>query len=175
MDVRDPFDPEWTPPPRANPGPPIDPPPAVPPPGIESPQAVPATFGTGGVIETNNTNNLAVVASGLRFLNAAVGLYILLAVVNFLPIEGTLAVVLGLGILAGVVAVLVLALIGMIKIQGGLRKGVLVRVLSLLSLVIPLVGLVVMVIVNTQGANALKQAGYRITKMGLQVAPPRSG
>lgn len=112
-------------------------------------------------------------ASGLRFLNAAVALYIVLAVVNFLPIEGSLATVLGLGILFAIPVVLVLALVGMGKIQNGLNTSILVRVLSGLALLIPLVGLIVMVIINTQGANALKQAGYRITKMGLHVRSPR--
>ncbi len=196
MDVGDPFDPNWKPPvlteEAAKPGarepatfsalatheaPPSSPPPPPPPPvpGTAPPAAEAATFDREALVATpgDSAENLGSVATGMKILNGAVALYLLLVVVNFLPLDGALALALGLGILVGALAVLVLALIGMGKIQGGLGKAMVVRVLSGLALFVPLVGLVVMVIVNSQGTKALKSAGYTIGSFGLKVEAPQ--
>ncbi len=188
MDVGDPFDPSWTPPTLEAEAPPIggapatfsalsteiSPSPPPPPPpmrGAAPPEAERAPFDGDGLVATaiDSTGDPSSIATGLKVLNGAVALYLLLVVVSFLPLDGALAIVLGLGILLGVAGVLILALVGMSKIQGGLGKSVVVRVLSGLSLLVPLVGLVVMVIVNNQGTKALKNAGYTIGSFGLKV------
>ena len=193
MDVGDPFDPNWKPPVLTEdvttPGAgkpatfsslatqeapsPVPPPPPVPrkaPPTPEISTSEREALVTTGI---DSAVNLVSVANGLKLLNGAVALYVLLLVVNFLPLEGALALVLGVGVLLGALAVLVLALLGMGKIQGGLGKPVVVRVLSGLALIVPLVGLIVMVIVNSQGTKALKNAGYQIGAFGLKVEPPQ--
>jgi hypothetical protein len=71
----------------------------------------------------------------------------------------------GAGLAAGVVAVVV-GLVGLLRLASGMGYAVGWRVLLVVLMVIPLVGLVTLVILNSRATKALRAGGYRVGLMG---------
>jgi hypothetical protein len=68
-------------------------------------------------------------------------------------------------------ALIILAIVGIIRLSSGLGYGLGARILIVLSLFIPLVGLIVLLVLNSRATNVLRSAGY---KVGLMGAAPKA-
>jgi hypothetical protein len=101
---------------------------------------------------------LSKVASGQRLIIYAILLNLLCLVV-----KGTAGDVAGLA--AGIVATVV-ALVGLFRLASGMGYAVGWRVLLAVLMVIPLIGLITLVILNSRATKALRAGGYKVGLLG---------
>ena len=101
---------------------------------------------------------LSKVASGQRLIIYAILLNLLCLVV-----KGTAGDVAGLA--AGIVATVV-ALVGLFRLASGMGYAVDWRVLLAVLMVIPLIGLITLVILNSRATKALRAGGYKVGLLG---------
>lgn len=125
-------------------------------------------------IGTEELAQLEKIRSGQRLVVWAMLLYFGLGALSVLVGEGTSLVaiitmtVLGLAFL---IAMIALALIGLLRIWSGLGTAVIFRILLFLLLFVPLVGLLVLASSSARATKRLRANGYRV---GLLGAGPRT-
>jgi hypothetical protein len=115
---------------------------------------------------------LSKVASGQRLI-----IYAILLNLVSLFVKGTAGDVAGLA--AGIVATVV-ALVGLFRLAPGMGYAVGWRVLLAVLMVIPLIGLITLVILNSRATKALRAGGYKVGLLGAsrqrgQIEPSRLG
>lgn len=99
------------------------------------------------------------VASGQKLIIYAI-------LVNILAI-GLVAV---FGDIAGLVSVvaLVIALVGMFRLAGGLGYSTAAKIFLLVLVVLPLIGLITLLVLNSRATKALREAGYKVGLFGVR-------
>lgn len=102
------------------------------------------------------------VASGQKLIIYAI-------LVNFLTI-GLVAV---FGDIAGLVAIvaIVMSFVGMFRLAGGLGYSTAAKVLLVVLLVVPLVGVITLLVLNSRATKALREAGYKVGLLGARKIP----
>ena len=99
------------------------------------------------------------VASGQKLIIYAI-------LVNFL----TIGLMAAFGDIAGVVNIvaIVMSLVGMFRLAGGLGYSTVAKIFLLVLLIVPLVGLITLLVLNSRATKALRQAGYTVGLLGAQ-------
>ena len=99
------------------------------------------------------------VASGQKLIIYAI-------LVNFL----TIGLVAAFGDIAGLVGIvaIVMSFIGMFRLAGGLGYSTAAKILLVVLLVVPLVGLITLLVLNSRATKALREAGYKVGLLGAR-------
>ncbi len=99
------------------------------------------------------------VASGQKLIIYAI-------LVNFLTIGLQAAV----GEIAGLLAIVavVMSLIGMFRLASGLGYSTGTKILLVILLLVPLIGLITLLVLNSRATNTLKAAGYKVGLLGAR-------
>jgi hypothetical protein len=100
---------------------------------------------------------IADVASGQKLVIYAILVYFLAIVLQF--VIGPFAALLLLG-------TLVMAILGIVRLASGLGISIAMRIVLVILLFIPLVGLIVLLSLNSRATKALREAGYRVGLLG---------
>lgn len=138
---------------------------------VGAPQSVETTFGTGGLPSGATAEGLASLIRGQKALNGAVGCYFLLILTSLLSgfVPELLA---GLALSLLVIGILTLGLFGIVAITLALSRstgvGILWSILGLFLLIIPIIGLLYLVVLNSRASARLRDAGYRIGWLGAK-------
>jgi hypothetical protein len=101
--------------------------------------------------------NVGKVASGQKMFIYGILSYFCAIFLQF--IIGPIAAVL-------LLVMLVLGIIGIIRLSGGLGYGVLSVILISVSMIVPVVGLIVLLIVNSKATKYLRENGYKVGLLG---------
>ncbi len=99
------------------------------------------------------------VASGQKLIIYAI-------LVNFLTI-GLMAAFGDIAGLVGIVAI-VMSFIGMFRLASGLGYSTATKIFLLVLLVVPLVGLITLLVLNSRATKALREAGYKVGLLGAR-------
>lgn len=99
------------------------------------------------------------VASGQKLIIYAI-------LVNFLTV-GLMAVFGDIAGLVGIVAI-VMSFVGMFRLTGGLGYSTAAKIFLLILLVVPLVGLITLLVLNSRATKALRAAGYKVGLLGAR-------
>jgi hypothetical protein len=99
------------------------------------------------------------IASGQKLIIYAI-------LVNFL----TYALIVVFGDIAGLVGIvaIVMSFVGMFRLAGGLGYSTAAKVLLVVLLIVPLVGLITLLILNSRATKALREAGYTVGLLGAR-------
>lgn len=92
-------------------------------------------------------------------------LVILAAQVYFLSAAARMFV--GAFAFIGAFVALVLALFGIVRLGGGMGDSTATRTLCVVLMFIPIVGLIVLLVLNSRATNRLRAAGYRVGFLGV--------
>lgn len=76
--------------------------------------------------------------------------------------------------LVGIVAV-VMSLIGMFRLASGLGYSLGVKILLVILLLVPLIGLITLLVLNSRATKALRGAGYKVGLLGAARGADRTG
>jgi hypothetical protein len=78
-----------------------------------------------------------------------------------------------LGPAAGLISLIALplALIGLVRLCGGLGYSLLVKILLVILMFVPIVNLVTLLILNSRATSSLRAAGYTVGLLGARNAP----
>jgi hypothetical protein len=99
------------------------------------------------------------IASGQKF--------IIFALLGSLATSALQVAVGPLALLGGLLASLV-AIVGVVRLCGGLGRSIFAKVLYTLAMLIPLVNLLAMLSLSTQATKALRSAGYKVGLLGAK-------
>src|SRR5262245_48708976 len=101
------------------------------------------------------------VASGQKLIIYAI-------LVNFL----TVGLIAALGDMAGLVGIvaIVMSLIGMFRLADGLGFSTVAKIFLLVLLLVPVVGLITLLVLNSRATKALRGAGYAVGLLGARPA-----
>ena len=99
------------------------------------------------------------VASGQKLVIYAILVYLAIILVRSAagPIAGVLAIV-----------SLVLSLMGILRISNGLGYGTGTKVLLVILMFVPLVGLITLLVLNAKATSRLREAGYQVGLLGAR-------
>ena len=99
------------------------------------------------------------IASGQKLIIYAI-------LVNFL----TFALMAVFGDLAGVVGIvaIVMSFVGMFRLAGGLGYSTAAKILLVILLLVPLIGLITLLVLNSRATKALREAGYTVGLLGAR-------
>ncbi len=86
-----------------------------------------------------------------------------------MPNVAVLAV--GLFSLVGMLAAFVVGLVGFFKMAAGLDIHVIIRVLLVFLMIVPLLGLIILLVMNSMATRQLREAGYHVGLMGAKKMP----
>lgn len=121
----------------------------------QNPYAAPET----DLAQETSTNDLRIesIRSGQKMIIYGMLLYFLAIGLQFV-----------IGAIAGVFALvtLILGIIGIFRIGVGLNYGTVKKILLIISMFIPLIGLLVLLSVNSRATTALRAAGYKVGLLG---------
>lgn len=106
---------------------------------------------------TTQAHNIENVASGQKLIIWAILLNIL-----------TYGLVYAIGDIAGLlsIAVIVLSFVGLFKLASGLGYSIAAKIGFIILLIIPLIGLITLLILNSKATKALRAAGYKVGLLG---------
>ncbi|NII72823.1 hypothetical protein FHW84_001389 [Dyella sp. SG562] len=104
-----------------------------------------------------NDPGIEQVASGQKLVIYAILVY--LAIILVRGAGETIA-----GLLA--IASLVLSLMGILRISSGLGYGTGTKVILVILMFVPLVGLITLLVLNAKATNRLREAGYKVGLLG---------
>jgi hypothetical protein len=116
----------------------------------------------------NDAKQLELAASGQRMVIRAFLLYF--AVIGCSGAFGKLLppVVLGFGVLAGVAAILVLSLVGVLRLSSGLGVRMPFRILIGVFIFVPILNLLVLGVLSGKATRVLRKAGYSVGLLGAR-------
>ena len=99
------------------------------------------------------------VASGQKLV-----IYAILVYLAIILVRG------GAGPVAGLLAIvsLVLSLMGILRISNGLGYGTGTKVLLVILMFVPLVGLITLLVLNAKATSRLREAGYQVGLLGAR-------
>jgi hypothetical protein len=120
----------------------------------------------GGFILTSPTEQTASGAQSMEKVASGQKLVIYAILVNFLTI-GLLAAFGDIAGLVGIVAI-VMSFVGMFRLAGGLGYSTGAKILLVVLLVVPLVGLITLLVLNSRATTALRAAGYKVGLLGAR-------
>lgn len=107
------------------------------------------------------------VASGQKLI-----IYALLVQVVAGALMGVLGDTVGLtGLVAGgtaLIGAVVISFVGMFRIAGGLGYSNVAKVFLLVLLLLPLIGLITLLVLNSRATKRLREAGYKVGLMGAR-------
>ena len=74
------------------------------------------------------------------------------------------------GDIAGLVAIVavIMSLVGMFRLASGLGSSTGVKILLVILLLVPLVGLMTLLVLNSRATKALRNAGYKVGLLGAR-------
>ena len=101
------------------------------------------------------------VASGQRLI-----IYSLLASLASLAVQGMV----GLPGLVLSIAASIMAIIGVVRITGGLDRSTLARIVYIVAMFIPLINLIAMLLLSSQATKALREAGFQVGFLGASAS-----
>lgn len=106
---------------------------------------------------TIQSHNIGNVVSGQKLIIWAILLNILTYGLQYV-----------IGNIAGLlfIAVIVLSLVGLFKLASGLGYSIASKIGFIILLIIPLIGLITLLILNSKATQALRAAGYRVGLFG---------
>lgn len=115
---------------------------------------------------TSQTEQTASGAQPIEKVASGQKLIIYAILVNFVTI-GLIAAFGDIAGLVGIVAI-VMSLVGMFHLAGGLGYSTAAKIFLLVLLVVPLVGLITLLILNSRATKALRAAGYKVGLLGAR-------
>jgi hypothetical protein len=101
--------------------------------------------------------NLEMVASGQKMI-----IYGILAYLSCIGLR----FVIGPLILFILLAAMILGIIGSVRLANGMGYPIVVRILVIIALFIPLIGLITLVVLNARATTALRKGGYTVGLLG---------
>lgn len=116
----------------------------------DAPSSNPSTAAADG-------KNIEQIASGQKMIIFGILCYFAAIALQF--VVGPIAGLLGL-------ATLILGIIGIVRMGAGFGYSTLSKILLGVSMIIPLVGLIVLLVLNSKATAALRQAGYKVGLLG---------
>jgi len=112
------------------------------------------TEGTTTAVET-----ITKVASGQKLIIYAI-------LVNFLTV-GLCALIGDIGGLLGIV-VIVMSLVGMFRLASGLGYSTGKKIMFVILLLVPLIGLITLLVLNSRATKVLREGGYKVGLLGAR-------
>lgn len=106
---------------------------------------------------TTGVNNIEKVASGQKLIIWAILLNILTLCLSFAIGDSASLLVIG---------VLILSLIGLFQLTAGLGYSIGAKIGFVILLLLPLIGLITLLILNSKATKALRAAGYKVGLLG---------
>ena len=73
----------------------------------------------------------------------------------------------GFVLMIGGLAALIMSLMGVWKMGYGLGIGAILRVVMLISMIVPLINILLLLVVNARATRKLRQAGYKVGFLGV--------
>jgi small-conductance mechanosensitive channel len=126
------------------------------------------------IVDTRAPNErLEKVRTGQRLVIWAILLYFgvsALAAIGSGTSSVVVSAIVGLLTLCGLLAIFVMSLMGLFRIWSGLQTSIVARVLLLFLLLIPLIGLLTLIAINSRATKFLRDNGYRVGLLGASPA-----
>lgn len=85
--------------------------------------------------------------------------------------DPTVAAIGGLLLLCAALGGMILGILGIVRLGSGLGYSVVARIFIIIGYFIPLVGLIILLALNSQATNALRAAGYHVGFLGAEPKP----
>lgn len=101
------------------------------------------------------------VASGQRLI-----IYSLLVSLASIALQGAIGIS---GAILGLAAS-IMAIVGVVRITGGLGRSLLAKILYIIAMFIPLVNLIAMLLLSSQATKALREAGVQVGFLGASAS-----
>lgn len=109
-------------------------------------------------VAVSDDGNLDAVIAGQKLVILAAQVYFLSAAARMF---------IGVFAFIGAFVALVLALFGIVRLGGGMGDSTATRTLCVVLMFIPVVGLIVLLVLNSRATNRLRAAGYRVGFLGV--------
>jgi hypothetical protein len=101
------------------------------------------------------------VASGQRLI-----IYSLLVQIVSVTLQGTIGIP---GFILGLAAS-IMAIVGVVRITGGLGRSLIAKIVYIVAMFIPLINLIAMLLLSSQATKALREAGLEVGFLGAKAS-----